>query len=129
MHFDQYLNNSDEVSDVLHCVNSVITESPPVEDTTDFGPQYHRTARICTLLVMIFISLLGNSMVCWQLLPLRRRRFPKSKILFLNLAAADLFVTLVAMTSQTIWEIMGKIWLAGDAFCRIVKFLQTYSLT
>lgn len=125
----QYFNNSDIIRDAFSCVNSATTDNSSLSDPSDYGPQYHRTARIVLLILMIFFSLVGNSMVFWQLLPFRRRRFPKSKVLFLNLAAADLLVTFVTMTSQTIWEIMGKIWYAGDAFCRIVKFLQTFALT
>lgn len=125
----QLSNNSDIPKDPRYCVNSVRTENSTHDDPSDFGPQYHRTARIVLLVTMICFSLVGNSMVCWQLLPLGRRRFPKSKVLFLNLAAADLLVTFVTMTSQTVWEIMGKVWIAGDAFCRIVKFLQTFALT
>ncbi|XP_054711419.1 cardioacceleratory peptide receptor-like [Uloborus diversus] len=126
MHSEAYSNVSEGTNIGFCCVSSSVTEEPPQED---FGPQYHRTARICILFSMIAFSLLGNSMICWQLLPFRRKRFPKSKVLFLNLAAADLCVTFFAMSSQTVWEIMGKVWLAGDAFCKIVKFLQTYSLT
>ena len=125
----QYYNTTDVAKDTLSCANSVTTDNSSAIETGDFGPQYHRTGRIVLLVTMICLSLVGNSMVCWQLMPLRRRRFPKSKVLFLNLAAADLLVTFFTMTSQTVWEIMGKIWVAGDAFCRIVKFLQTFSLT
>lgn len=125
----QYSNNSEVLKDFFFCVNSVTIDNTSFDEAVDFGPEYHRTARICILITMIFLSLIGNSMVFWQLHPLRRKRFPKAKILFLNLAAADLLVTFITMTSQTIWEIMGKIWVAGDAFCRVFKFLQTYSLT
>lgn len=125
----QYYNNTDSVKDSLSCANTITTANSSDTEQGDFGPQYHRTLRIVLLIIMIFLSLFGNCMVCWQLMPLRGRRFPKSKVLFLNLAAADLLVTFFTMTSQTVWEVMGKIWLAGDAFCRIVKFLQTFSLT
>lgn len=129
LNVQQYSNNSDAIKDAFSCVNSDSIDNSSLDEPGDFGPQYHRTARIVLLITMICLSLVGNSMVVWQLLPFGRRRFPKSKVLFLNLAAADLLVTFVTMTSQTIWEIMGKKWVAGDPFCRIVKFLQTFSLT
>lgn len=125
----QYYNNTDTLKDGQSCANSITTSNFSDTEPGDFGPQYHRTLRIVLLIIMIFLSLFGNCMVCWQLMPLRGRRFPKSKVLFLNLAAADLLVTFFTMTSQTIWEVMDKVWLAGDVFCRIVKFLQTFSLT
>ncbi|KAL3205859.1 hypothetical protein MRX96_011010 [Rhipicephalus microplus] len=58
----------------------------------------------------------------------RRRRYQKAHVLFLNLAVADLLVTTVTMTSQTVWEIMGRVWIAGDAFCRVFKVIQTFAL-
>ncbi|KAH7963263.1 hypothetical protein HPB52_020402 [Rhipicephalus sanguineus] len=78
---------------------------------------------------MIAFSVTGNSVVCWRLLRNhRRRRYQKAHVLFLNLAVADLLVTTVTMTSQTVWEIMGRAWIAGDAFCRVFKVLQTFAL-
>ncbi|KAH7964782.1 hypothetical protein HPB49_001263 [Dermacentor silvarum] len=82
------------------------------------GPQYHSQ-----------FSVTGNSVVCWRLLRNhRRRRYQKAHVLFLNLAVADLLVTTVTMTSQTVWEVMGRVWIAGDAFCRVFKVLQTFAL-
>lgn len=102
-------------------------ETPSVDDV--FGPQYHSRVRISIILVMIAFSLTGNSMVCWKLLRRsRRHRYSKAQVLFLNLAIADLLVTTVTMTSQTVWEIMGRVWVAGDAFCRLFKVLQTFAL-
>ncbi|XP_067134342.1 neuropeptide S receptor-like [Centruroides vittatus] len=92
------------------------------------GPQYHKNVRIFILATMIGVSLIGNTIVCWQLLPTRRRRYPKAKVLFLNLAVADLLVTLITMTSQMVWEMMGRLWIAGDVFCRIFKLIQTFAL-
>ncbi|KAL1435565.1 hypothetical protein MTO96_000222 [Rhipicephalus appendiculatus] len=99
------------------------------DSITVFGPQYHGQVRITIILIMIAFSVTGNSVVCWRLLRNhRRRRYQKAHVLFLNLAVADLLVTTVTMTSQTVWEIMGRAWIAGDAFCRIFKVLQTFAL-
>ncbi|XP_075747708.1 oxytocin receptor-like [Rhipicephalus microplus] len=93
------------------------------------GPQYHSHVRITVILIMIAFSVSGNSVVCWRLLRNhRRRRYQKAHVLFLNLAVADLLVTTVTMTSQTVWEVMGRVWIAGDAFCRVFKVLQTFAL-
>ncbi|KAL3250023.1 hypothetical protein MRX96_055636 [Rhipicephalus microplus] len=74
-------------------------------------------------------SLQLTCVVCWRLLRNHRHhRYQKAHVLFLNLAMADLLVTTVTMTSQTVWEIMGRAWIAGDAFCRIFKVLQTFAL-
>ncbi|KAH7966286.1 hypothetical protein HPB49_015026 [Dermacentor silvarum] len=99
------------------------------DQSAAFGPQYHGQVRITIILVMIAFSVTGNSVVCWRLLRNhRRRRYQKAHVLFLNLAVADLLVTTVTMTSQTVWEIMGRAWIAGDAFCRVFKVLQTFAL-
>ncbi|XP_037268240.2 oxytocin receptor [Rhipicephalus microplus] len=93
------------------------------------GPQYHSHVRITVILIMIAFSVSGNSVVCWRLLRNhRRRRYQKAHVLFLNLAVADLLVTTVTMTSQTVWEVMGRVWIAGDSFCRVFKVLQTFAL-
>ncbi|XP_064474747.1 arg8-vasotocin receptor-like [Ornithodoros turicata] len=93
-----------------------------------FGPRYAGTVRIVIITVMILLSLIGNSVVCWRLLTSRRHRYFKAQILFLNLALADLLVTTVTMSSQLVWEVMGRLWIAGDVFCRMFKVLQTFAL-
>ncbi|KAF8764181.1 cardioacceleratory peptide receptor-like [Argiope bruennichi] len=121
---DEFNNCSEGLREIFPNANVDTSEIP----TYDFGPEYHRTARLYTLAIMFVVSVIGNTMVVKQLLPLTRGRFPKSKILFLNLAAADLFVTFGTMLSQLIWELMDQQWIAGDALCKIFKFSQTYSL-
>ncbi|XP_037561793.1 gonadotropin-releasing hormone receptor [Dermacentor silvarum] len=93
------------------------------------GPRYHKRARIAIIIVMIIASVIGNTIVCWKLVvKRRRRRMSKARVLFLNLAIADLLVACITMTSQVVWEVMGRVWIAGDAFCRLFKFLQTFAL-
>ncbi|CAN8010984.1 unnamed protein product [Ixodes pacificus] len=93
------------------------------------GPRYHKRVRIAIIIIMIVVSVFGNSVVCWKLV-LRRRhhRVSKARVLFLNLAIADLQVACITMTSQVVWEVMGRLWIAGDVFCRFFKFLQTFAL-
>ncbi|XP_075535271.1 gonadotropin-releasing hormone receptor-like [Dermacentor variabilis] len=77
---------------------------------------------------MLVLSLVGNSFVCYRLLTSRRQRLLKTQVLFLNLALADLLVTVVTINSQLLWEIMGRVWVAGEVLCRVFKVLQTYTL-
>nr|XP_037268749.1 oxytocin receptor-like [Rhipicephalus microplus] len=77
---------------------------------------------------MLVLSLVGNSFVCYRLLTSRRRRLIKTQVLFLNLTFADLLVTLITMNSQLLWEIVGRVWVAGEIPCRMFKVLQTYAL-
>lgn len=93
------------------------------------GPRYHKRARIVIIIIMIVTSIVGNSIVCWKLVVKRRHRHvSKARVLFLNLAIADLLVACITMTSQVVWEVMGRVWIAGDTFCRFFKFLQTFAL-
>ncbi|KAK8780131.1 hypothetical protein V5799_018530 [Amblyomma americanum] len=93
------------------------------------GPRYHKKARIVIIIIMILASIIGNAVVCWRLLFSRRhKRVSKARVLFLNLAIADLLVACITMTSQVVWEVMGMVWIAGDVFCRFFKFLQTFAL-
>ncbi|KAL1422355.1 hypothetical protein MTO96_022229 [Rhipicephalus appendiculatus] len=93
------------------------------------GPRYHKRVRISIIVTMIVVSIVGNGVVCCNLLVKHRhRRVSKARVLFLNLAIADLLVACVTMTSQVVWEVMGRLWIAGDAFCRFFKFLQTFAL-
>ncbi|XP_037268035.2 cephalotocin receptor 2 [Rhipicephalus microplus] len=104
-----------------------ILSSASAEDI--LGPRYHKRSRIAIIIVMIVASVIGNTVVCWKLVIRRRRqRMPKARVLFLNLAISDLMVACITMTSQVVWEVMGRLWIAGDAFCRLFKFLQTFAL-
>ncbi|KAL1422361.1 hypothetical protein MTO96_022235 [Rhipicephalus appendiculatus] len=93
-----------------------------------FGPVYTSNLRIALIAVMLVLSLVGNTAVCYRLLTSRRHRVFKAQILFLNLALADLLVTVVTMNSQLLWEIMGRVWIAGDGPCRAFKVMQTFAL-
>ncbi|KAH6939057.1 hypothetical protein HPB50_015699 [Hyalomma asiaticum] len=97
-------------------------------DEDVFGPVYASTLRITLIAVMLVLSLVGNTAVCYRLLTSRRHRVFKAQVLFLNLALADLLVTLVTMNSQLLWEIMGRVWIAGDGPCRMFKVMQTFAL-
>ncbi|XP_077512369.1 gonadotropin-releasing hormone receptor-like [Amblyomma americanum] len=100
-----------------------------IEPDEVMGPRYHKRVRIGIIITMIVLSVIGNSVVCCNLLvKQRRRRVSKARVLFLNLAIADLLVACITMTSQVVWEVMGRLWIAGDAFCRFFKFLQTFAL-
>ncbi|KAH7965548.1 hypothetical protein HPB49_008700 [Dermacentor silvarum] len=117
----------DLTSSSLDVDNDTTPENATIEDAV-FGPQYAKTLRIACIGVMLVLSLVGNSFVCYRLLTSRRQRLLKTQVLFLNLALADLLVTVVTMNSQLLWEIMGRVWVAGDVPCRVFKLLQTYAL-
>ena len=49
--------------------------------------------------------------------------------MFLHVTLADLMVTVFSVAGQLVWEVLDRKWLGGLLFCKIFKFLQTYSLT
>ncbi|GIY67739.1 gonadotropin-releasing hormone receptor [Caerostris darwini] len=92
-------------------------------------PSYNITleVRLYILFVMFIFSLVGNTLVIKQLLSPNRRSFPKSKLLFFNLAAADLLASFGSVLFPCKWELMGKQWEAGECLCKLFAILQTYS--
>ncbi|XP_075741550.1 gonadotropin-releasing hormone receptor-like [Rhipicephalus microplus] len=126
---DAFVTNDDYLSSTTttFIVDNVTEANFSPEDV--LGPRYHKQTRIIIIIIMIVTSVVGNSVVLWKLVVRRRRRrVSKARVLFLNLAMADLSVACVTMTSQVVWEVMGRAWIAGDAFCRLFKFLQTFAL-
>ncbi|XP_022258117.1 vasopressin V1b receptor-like [Limulus polyphemus] len=104
-----------------------ITQEDCGQKPTVLGPKYHHQVRVYTLVTMIVFSLLGNLTMC---LHIKQKWHHRSAIhvLFLNLAVADILVTLVTMCSQLVWEFMDREWIAGDVFCRTFKVCQTFTM-
>ncbi|XP_077512551.1 gonadotropin-releasing hormone receptor-like [Amblyomma americanum] len=124
--FNASFEGGDLDDNITVVINNVTDAQVPDEL---LGPPYHKQIRIGIIVTMIIVSIVGNSVVCCNLLiRQRRRRVSKARVLFLNLAIADLLVACITMTSQVVWEVMGRLWIAGDAFCRFFKFLQTFAL-
>ncbi|UYV71804.1 hypothetical protein LAZ67_9000466 [Cordylochernes scorpioides] len=104
------------------------TLAPPDGNSADvLGPEYHQKVRLATLSAMIAVSIIGNTGMAYHI----RQKWAKRTrvhLLFVHLGAADILVTLFAMTSQLVWECMDRVWIAGDAFCRLFKVAQTFTL-
>ncbi|XP_076352713.1 oxytocin receptor-like [Tachypleus tridentatus] len=86
-----------------------------------------KNVRVTTLWILAVLGFIGNVVVLFWLLNHRAR---KSRVLrlFLNLTIADVLVTVCATGPQLVWEYYGREWRAGDFVCRLVKFLQTFSI-
>ena len=78
------------------------------------------------LTIMFVISLIGNTATLVQMVRMRRR---KSTIntLILHLATADLLVTFFCNVTDAVWASTVQ-WYAGNELCKILKFLQVFSL-
>ena len=116
------------VFDISNFVTNLSTQSAASAQAIHvLGPEYHRQIRISFLFLMIIISLIGNFIMCLHISK-HRRRNQRIQLLFVNLAVADLLVTCFTMTSQLVWEYMGREWIAGAAFCPVFKVLQTFTM-
>ncbi|KAF8777247.1 neuropeptide S receptor-like [Argiope bruennichi] len=119
-------NSSDQHSQIWTSTSSSLEEN--AFNFEVLGPAYTRTLRIGLLTVMIITSLFGNVAVIFSICLPGCRKLRRIQVLFLNLAVADLLVCLFTITSQLIWECMGREWVAGTAFCPIFKVLQTFTM-
>lgn len=93
---------------------------------------YNRKSRMIALVVLFFLSFVGNLIVIKTISCSwvgKQRKGRRVHMLFVNLAMADLSVSLLTVLSQILWESLGSEWLAGDLSCRLVKVAQIFGLT
>ncbi|KAG8598333.1 hypothetical protein GDO81_002567 [Engystomops pustulosus] len=90
-------------------------------------PRYNRQLRIITMTIILTVALVGNCLVLYKIC---RGKDKKRKINFLitHLALADLYVSVMTLFSQIVWELLEDEWLAGDISCRIFKVFQVSGL-
>ena len=65
--------------------------------------------------VIIFGTILGNTLVCTAVSIVRKLRTP-SNLLIVSLAVSDLLVAVLVMPFATMYEVMGT-WVLGQTFC------------
>jgi len=74
------------------------------------------------LSIMFVVALIANSATLARMYRMRRRR-STINLLLTHLATADLFVTFFCNVTEAVWTSTIQ-WLAGNAACKIIKFLQ-----
>jgi len=74
------------------------------------------------LSIMFVVALIGNSATLARMYRMRRRR-STINLLITHLATADLIVTFFCNVTEAVWTSTVQ-WLAGNAACKIIKFLQ-----
>ncbi|XP_069694875.1 gonadotropin-releasing hormone receptor-like [Periplaneta americana] len=93
---------------------------------------YGSTVRAVVLAVMAVLSFVGN---VWTIVSIRMNRSGKRShqtwsavyTLILHLSIVDLLVTMFCIVGEAAWSFTVE-WLAGNAECKIFKFLQIFSL-
>ena len=125
-----YDNNNDAMTssnmtglyvDVNASMATTATTSPPhVADV-----QFDKDSRIIVLWLQIIIGSLGGFLVlCW----LYSNRKSRVNQLIFHVALSDLLVIFFSCLMQVIWEHYDRHWYAGDAMCKILKYLQCFPL-
>ena len=88
---------------------------------------FNKMYRIIMMYILVVLGLVGCVLVClWMWY--NRRRKSRVNLLIFNVTMSDLMVILFASTSQLIWEYFDRDWWAGDATCKIIKYLQSFSM-
>ncbi|KAH7959314.1 hypothetical protein HPB49_010239 [Dermacentor silvarum] len=82
--------------------------------------------RVVVLAVIGALSLVGNSATLASIWTHRRRR-SSLYMLLAHLSVADLLVTFFCVLAEAAWTWTVQ-WVAGDALCKLVKFLQMFAL-
>ena len=89
--------------------------------------------RLGILYATIIIGIIGSLlvllwMVCNRKVTPRFNHLSRVNSFILNLTIADMSVILLAVLPQLVWEYSDREWSAGPAMCKIVKFLQSFSM-
>jgi 7 transmembrane receptor (rhodopsin family) len=89
--------------------------------------------KVIVLSIMGILSLVGNTMVIWNIQKNRasRRALRHScsaiYALILHLSVADILVTFFCIIGEALWSFTVE-WLAGDIACKLVKIFQMFAL-
>ena len=115
-------NNDTTQNKTQRCANSV------------HDIELDKTTRLLILYLTIVFGIVGGILVllwmaCNRRLSRKVNALSRVNTFILNLTIADLGVILLAVLPQLIWEYKDREWTAGPAMCKIVKFLQTFSIT
>lgn len=92
-----------------------------------------KDTRLGILYATIIVGIIGSMLVllwmaCNRKLTPRFNHLSRVNSLILNLTIADMSVILLAVLPQLVWEYADREWSAGAAMCKIVKFLQSFSM-
>ena len=102
--------------------SNITTADPP----TASGEWFQKEIRNILLWIVLGFGLVGNLLVILKLYINRRRKSRVNTIVF-GIASADMSVCLFAILPTVIIE-MHPEWRAGNAFCKLVMFLQGAAL-
>ncbi|KAK3108077.1 hypothetical protein FSP39_000719 [Pinctada imbricata] len=83
--------------------------------------------RVVTIVIIMILTLIGNSMIIILLSFGRNRKSNRVNIFIVNLAIGDLAVCIVTMTTEILFVAFGE-WVLGAAMCKILTYLEIVTL-
>ncbi|XP_032815566.2 neuropeptide S receptor [Petromyzon marinus] len=109
------------------CDNKSDNASIPTADPYQgSGYLIYQTEQLITLWVLFVLVMCGNVVVLLLAIPARQAK-PRMTFFAINLAITDLLTGLVTILTDIIWRYTGE-FLANEAMCRIVRYLQVVLL-
>ena len=125
---------------VYNITQTIVTDNETIENKTGrcansvHDIKLDKSVRLAILYLTIIFGIVGGFLVlvwmaCNKRLTRKVNLLSRVNTFILNLTIADLGVILLAVLPQLIWEYRDREWTAGPAMCKIVKFLQTFSIT
>lgn len=92
-----------------------------------------KSYRLIILYLTICLCIIGSILVVLWMVCNRRispnfNHLSRVNAFILNLTLADILVIVLAVIPQLVWEYVDREWMAGDFLCRLVKFLQSFSM-
>lgn len=109
----------------LYHVKASLENSSCLKPAPQFTTEFQ--IRGLVLAVMAVLSLIGNTATIISIARQRTHFRSTVYILIHHLSIADLFVTFACITTESIWTYTVQ-WLGGNVLCKIMKYLQMFSL-
>ncbi|KAF7646741.1 hypothetical protein LDENG_00183310 [Lucifuga dentata] len=90
-------------------------------------PKQYEWVLIAGYIVVFFVSLIGNSLVCFAVWKNRHMR-TVTNYFIVNLSFADVLVTIICLPASLVVDIT-ETWFFGNTLCKVVPYLQTISVS
>ncbi|KAL3836024.1 hypothetical protein ACJMK2_021655 [Sinanodonta woodiana] len=87
-----------------------------------------RLIQVATMMTVMVITVIGNSVLIGMLLYKRSRRIKRVNIFIINLAVGDLAVACITMTTEILFEAFQE-WVLGPVLCKLSVYLQSVALS
>ncbi|GBM24738.1 Gonadotropin-releasing hormone receptor [Araneus ventricosus] len=121
------IESSNNSQKFVNCTPTNSTET--CGETLEHAPQFEKTTmiKVVVLFVIAGLSFIGNIATLTSILRTGRQNTSTVYILLVQLAISDILVATFCLLADALWKITVQ-WHGGNALCKIVKFMQMFSL-